>query len=74
MADTIKLDPNEQLIEEASQALVNNEETALQTAMLGIVGKFLEYQMRQADALERIAETLNSSVHRADSGFFVKVS
>ena len=68
------MNTNEKLIEETAQAIINKDDTAVSVAMLGIVGKFLECQDRQAIALERIAETLDSSVHRADSGFFVKTS
>lgn len=75
------INTNEKLVEELAQAIASDDGNAAVVAATVIVGKVLDLferhvlaMERQADAMTGIAEMLNASVHRADSGFFIKTS
>lgn len=47
--------PGMQLAQELAQAIVTNDDTAAKVAAVNIVGMWLDTQLRQAAALEKIA-------------------
>ena len=67
-----QLTPGMQLAEELSQAILNDDNKAVQVASINIVGMVLDNLASISQSLEKLSNTFDLAQHRADHGFFVK--
>lgn len=67
-----QLTPGMQLAEELSQAILNDDNKAVQVASINIVGMVLDNLASISQSLNNISECMSAAQHRADHGFFVR--